>query len=150
MPLPIKWTVRTALLYILVAAALGVWYQLEVWRPVFGPHPYLLVIHVHLALVGGVIQMIMGVGLWMFPLIQPIEERLPFRPRLAWTTYALFNAGLLGRFVCEYAFRTTGHDLWGALTVVTGVLQLAAIGTFVYHMWSLRLSRRAARKDRAD
>ncbi|HEX9842039.1 MAG TPA: hypothetical protein VGC20_04790 [bacterium] len=143
MPPTIQWYVRTALLYILVSAVLGVWYQLELWRPVFGPHPYLIVMHVHLALMGGVIQMIMGVGLWMFPLTAPIERRLPFRPRLAWATYALFNGGLLGRFVVEAAFRSGGGDLYGALTVLTGVLQVAALLTFVYHLWSLRLSRRS-------
>jgi hypothetical protein len=144
MPPIIQWYVRTALLYIVASAALGVWYQLELWRPVFGPQRYLIVMHVHLALMGGVIQMIMGVALWMFPLTLPVEQRLPFRPALAWGTYALFNGGLLGRFGVEWAFRRTGDDLYGALTVLTGLMQLAALLTFVYHLWSLRVSRRAA------
>jgi hypothetical protein len=143
MPPTIQWYVRTALLYILVSAALGVWYQLEQWRPVFGAHPYLIVVHVHLALMGGVIQMIMGVALWMFPLSAPIDQRLPFRPAYAWTTYALFNGGLLGRFVVEAVFRGGGGDVYGALTVLTGLLQLAALATFITHLWSLRLARRS-------
>lgn len=146
MPPTIQWYVRTALLYILVSAVLGVWYQVELWRPVFGPDPYLIVMHVHLALMGGVIQMIMGVGLWMFPLTAPIAQRLPFREPLAWATYALFNGGLLGRFVVEWTWRHGGGDLYGGLTVLTGLLQLVALATFVYHLWSLRLSRRAQAK----
>ena len=37
-PLPptIQWYVRTALVYLLVSSALGVAYQIELWRPVFG------------------------------------------------------------------------------------------------------------------
>jgi hypothetical protein len=143
MPPTIQWYVRTALLYILVSSALGVWYQLELWRPVFGADPYLIVIHVHLALMGGVIQMIMGVALWMFPLTAPLEQRLPFRPGLAWSTYALFNGGLLGRFAVEWAFRRGGGDLYGALTVLSGLLQLAALVTFIVHLWALRPSRRS-------
>jgi hypothetical protein len=143
MPPTIQWYVRTALLYIVVSAALGVWYQIEQWHPVFGVQPYLIVVHTHLALMGGVIQMIMGVALWMFPLTVPIEQRLPFRPGLAWTIYALFNGGLLGRFVVEWAFRSGHGSVYGALTVLTGLMQLAALLVFVWHLWSLRTSRRA-------
>ena len=143
MPTPIAWTVRTALLYLLLSAALGVWYQFELWHPVFGADRYLIVIHVHLALMGGVVQMIMGVALWMFPLVAPIERRLPFRPALAWIMYALFNGGLLGCFAAEWAFRHGGGEVYGALTVLTGLLQLGAMGTFVYHLWRLRPSRRS-------
>jgi hypothetical protein len=142
MPGPILWYVRTALLYLLASVVLGVWYQVELWRPVFGAHPYLLVMHTHLALMGGVIQMIMGVALWMFPLTAPIGQRLPFRPALAWSTYALFNGGLLGRFVVEFVFRSGGGDIYGALTVLSGVLQTAAMLTFIVHLWFLRRSRR--------
>ena len=149
MPTTILWYVRTALLYILAAMVLGVAYQLDLWLGWFGWGRYVVTVHTHLALVGGVILMIMGVGLWMFPLTQPIDRRLPFREPLAWATYALFNAGLLGRFVVEYAFRRYGGDLWGALTVLTGVMQVAAVLVFVYHLWSLRLSRRdKARRER--
>lgn len=144
MPTAILWYVRTSLLYIVAAAALGVWYQLELWQPaLLGVHPYRIVVHTHLALVGGVIQMIMAVGLWMFPLTVPIERRLPFRPGLAWGIYALFNGGLLGRFVVEWLFRTGHGSLYGALTVLTGLMQLAALLVFVYHLWSLRTSRRS-------
>jgi hypothetical protein len=46
----------------------------------------------------------------------------------------------------EAAFRSGGGDLYGALTVLTGVMQFAAMIVFVLHLWSLRLSRRAQTK----
>lgn len=144
MPRTIQWYVRTALFYLIAASALGVWQQVELWRPVFGVSPYVIVMHTHLALVGGVIQMIMGVGLWMFPLTLPIGERLQFKEPLAWVTYGLLNGGLLARFLVEAAFRRGAGDLYGALTVLTGVAQLAAMLIFVYHVWSLRTARRGA------
>lgn len=82
MPRTIQWYVRTALFYLVAASVLGVWYQLELWKPVFGLEPYLIVVHTHLALMGGVIQMILGVGLWMFPLTIPVEQRLQFKEGL--------------------------------------------------------------------
>ncbi|HUJ76978.1 MAG TPA: hypothetical protein VL359_19085, partial [bacterium] len=108
MPHTVLWYARTALLYLVAAFALGVWYQLAQWLPGLPSSPYLIVVHTHLALVGGVVQMIMGVGLWMFPLKVPVTERLPYREGLAWLTYGLFNGGLLGRFIVEALFRSTG------------------------------------------
>lgn len=143
MPTTIQWYVRTALLYLLASAALGVLYQVDLWLGWFGWSRYVVTVHAHLALMGGVVQMIMGVALWMFPLTVPLEARLQFKERLAWTTYLLFNGGLLGRFVVESTFRSDGGDLYGALTVFTGVLQFSAMIVFVLHLWSLRLSRRA-------
>lgn len=146
MPTTIQWYVRTALLYLFASAALGVLYQLDLWLRPFGFTAYVIVIHTHLALMGGVVQMIMGVALWMFPLTQPIETRLPFREGLAWSAYALFNGGLLGRFVVESIFRTQAEGVtrnWaGGLTVLTGLMQLVAMGLFIWHLWSLRTSRR--------
>jgi len=146
MPSVLQWYVRTAMLNLLVSFGVGFAYQADQWLHWWNLSPYWIVVHVHLALVGGVVQMIMGVGLWMFPLTLPIEQRLQFRPRLAWVTYGLFNAGLLGRFACESAYRTTRIEWLGALTVVTGLMQVGALAVFVYHAWSLRLSRRAQAK----
>ncbi len=146
MPRTIQWYVRTALIYLLTSAVLGVLWQLDMWKGWFGFSPYVRVVHSHLALMGGVVQMIMGVGLWMFPLTVPVAQRFPFRESLAWTTYLLFNGGLLGRFVVEYLFRLEGGDVYGALTVLTGAMQAGVMLVFVYHLWSLRLSRRAQQR----
>ncbi len=148
MPTTLQWYVRTAMLYIAAAMVLGVLYEVDQVTHWFGYSPYLIVVHSHLALVGGVIQMIMGVGLWMFPLTVPIDRRLQYREGLAWLTYGLYNGGLLGRLGAEYAFRTTGSGLWGALAILTGAMQLAAFAIFLYHAWSLRLSKRAQEPSR--
>jgi hypothetical protein len=143
MPTTLQWYVRTAMLYIAAALVLGVLYQLDQVTHWFNYSRYLITVHAHLALVGGVIQMIMGVALWMFPLTVPLERRLQYREGLAWLTYGLFNAGLLGRFVAEARFQQTGSAAWGYLTVATGTMQAAAFAIFLYHAWSLRLSKRA-------
>ena len=142
MPPTIQLYVRTALLYLLASAVVGVLWQVDLWLHWFQFSPYIRVIHSHLALMGGVVQMIMGVALWMFPLTVPLPERLPFREGLAWAAYLFFNGGLLGRFVVESLFRTQGGDLYGFLTVVSGVMQILAMVLFIYHLWWLRRSRR--------
>lgn len=135
------------MLYIVAAFAIGVWYQVELWRPVFGPHPYWLVLRTHLASVGGVIQMIMGMGLWMFPLTAPVERCLTTSAR-GWpgSPGRCSTAGRWPASGVEFWLRRTGSDVAGALTVLTGLMQLAALLIFIWHLWSLRLSRRSAER----
>ena len=88
----------------------------------------------------------MGVGPWMFPLTVPLEYPMRFKPALAWATYRLFKGGLLERFIAEELFRPRGGDVLGALTVLTGILQFAAMVIFVFYLWPLRPARRTARE----
>ena len=50
------------------------------------------------------------------------------------------------RRVAEGLFRIRGGDVLGALTVLTGIMQFAAIIIFVFHLRSLRPTRRTARE----
>ena len=129
MPPTIQWYVRTALLYILVSAALGVWYQLEQWRPVFGAHPYLIVVHVHLALMGGVIQMIMGVALWMFP--KPAEGDPRWKPGRFELVYWLFVLGVVGRSTGEIVREYSLARGWNLLVFGASCIEVLAVLVFV-------------------
>lgn len=53
MPTTIQWYVRTALLYLLASAVLGVVYQADLWLGWFGWSRYVVTVHAHLALMGG-------------------------------------------------------------------------------------------------
>ncbi|MDH4248421.1 MAG: hypothetical protein OEW39_11460 [Deltaproteobacteria bacterium] len=142
MPRTVQWFVRAALLHLLAAVVLGLLMQVDLWRGTFGFSPYLRVMHTHLALMGGVVQMILGVAMWMFPQTQPPSRRLPFREGWAFTAFALFNGGLWGRFLFESLHRSGAGDVFGGLTVLTTGMQLAGMGIVAAHLWRLRPHRR--------
>ena len=72
---------KTAIAFLGVGLALGVW--MLVRREAWGiwPTPYLTSAHTHAILVGFVMMMILGVALWMFP--RPARDDTRFRPALA-------------------------------------------------------------------
>ena len=89
-------------------------------------------IHVHLLLVGFMLQFVFGVAYWMFP-------RNPkgwYTDRAAALTFWLLNAGLLLRVLTEPSFGE-GQPAWsGWVQAISALLQVAAGLTFIYNIWS--------------
>jgi len=124
--------VRTALLWLVIAMALGLAQAFAGWR---GGPGWLIAMRAtvwHMLAVGWLNQLIWGVAHWMFPAASREQPRGWLAPAAA--AYALLNVGLLLRVVAEPMLLEGGGG-WGAVLAVGGVLQwLAALG-FVLHIW---------------
>lgn len=133
MPPLTRWYIKTGLVYFVAALVAGLLLAAQsVWTlprllAAIGP------VYFHLFLLGWVTQLIMGIVFWMFPRYS--KERPRGSERLAWLTYALLNAGLLLRVVSEPLRAINPAPLWGALLVLSALLQwLAGLG-FVANTW---------------
>jgi hypothetical protein len=83
--------------------------------------------YLHLITVGWLSNLIFGVAHWMFP--RASAERPRGDERLAWTGWALLNAGLVARVV--------GESLPLPEALPTGaVLQLLAVWVWAAHLWT--------------
>jgi hypothetical protein len=91
----IRWMIRSSVFWILAGTMLGVAMTLAYRLDAFAWAPPWRTAHVHMLLVGGVMQMIMGVALWMFP--RPPRVRQWPTGRQGWSLYALLNGGTLLR-----------------------------------------------------
>ena len=122
MPLVSAWFVRASLVHLvggfilgallLAAKGLplgdGVW----AWRPV----------HIEMLLVGWMIQLVMGVAIWIFPRF--VLRRAPRRSTItAWLAFALLNAGVL----------LVGFG--GALVAAGRLAEIGAAASFAVHLW---------------
>lgn len=95
--------------------------------------PNLTPVFFHFFMVGWVTQIIFGIAYWMLP---KYSRQRPHRSeRLAWTVFALLNAGLLMRGLAEPMISLSTSSVWPGLLMSSAVLQwLAGLG-FVINSW---------------
>ena len=137
MPSEVRLFVRTALACLVLSMLLGA--GLVGMKQLGGePVPWsLVVVHTHLALVGGMVLMVMGVAFWMFPLDQKKfpETRGRYAPALARAVYALVAGGLALRAVVEPIQGDGTGGLLGFLLVAAAVLQATGMLLFLFAIW---------------
>ena len=122
MPRVSAWFVRASLCHLvagfvigaLLLAEKGIRLGLDAWalRPV----------HIEMLLVGWMIQLVMGVAIWIFPRF--VLRRAPQRSAVtAWLALGLLNGGVL--LVC----------LGGTGVAVGRLLEIGAAASFAAHLW---------------
>ena len=125
MPRLSVWFIRAALLYLAIGATFG---GLILYHKGIPLHPLLwrlLPAHIEFLLFGWVVQLIMGVGFWIFPRFW--RSRGNEKP--AWAAFGLLNVGILLAGVGP----TLGGPVW---FIFAGRLaETAAAAAFVLHAW---------------
>lgn len=122
MPRVTAWFIRASLCHMmggfalgaLLLASKGVALPARVWS--------LRSVHIEMLLVGWMIQLVLGVAIWIFPRF--VLHRRPRQSAFtAWLAFALLNVGVL--LVCV-----------GDATAVAGrASELAAAASFAIHLW---------------
>ncbi len=119
------WFIRMALLYFALGTTFG---GLILWHKGIPLNPFiwrLLPLHIELLLFGWVVQLVMGVGFWIFPRFW--RSRGDERP--AWVAFWLLNVGV---------WLAGGASLfgWPAWTISIGRLaEIGAALAFALHAW---------------
>src|SRR5258708_5752972 len=111
MPVLTRWTIKTAMIYLVVGLAAGVLYWANVqwmFAPIFTA---LSPTYLHRLVVGWLTQLVFGVIYWMFPIIG--KDNMRGDSRLAGAVFGLLNAGLLLRVVCEPWRSISPNDING-------------------------------------
>jgi hypothetical protein len=138
MPSEVRLFVRTALLCFALAMLLGA--GMVAAKQIGGlAIPWaLVVVHTHVALVGGMVLMIVGVAFWMFPLDR---QRFPgtrgrYQPALVKTVYALLVGGLALRTVVEPLQGERAGGTLGLLLVLAAAFQALGMVLFLAAIWT--------------
>ena len=122
MPRVSAWFVRASLCHLVFGFTVGALLLADKGVP-FAPGLWTLrPAHVEALLIGWVVQLVMGVAVWIFPRFA--IRRAPQRSALtAWLAFALLNVGV----VCVAA-----GGRWAA---AGRVVEIAAAVSFVAHLW---------------
>lgn len=129
MPLPARWFIKTAFVYLVLALAAGTLAMLRTggvtgfWRPAV----------VHLFVIGWLTQLIFGVAYWLFPRYS--RERPYGTVWLAWASYGLLNAGLWLRVVAEPAVAAGGWPDGRPLLVASALAQTLGVLAYAVYLW---------------
>lgn len=126
--------IKTGITFLGLGLILGVY--MIVRRELYGswPHPYLVSAHTHAVLVGFVMFLILGVGLWLFPRPEKGDER--YRPERAEAAYWILMPATAARFAGEMS-RAWVEAPWLAwVVVVGGIGQALGLGVYFWTMWS--------------
>src|SRR5690606_22939036 len=93
--------IKTGIIFLAAGLVLGV--VMLVRREIQGvwPHPYLVSAHAHAILVGFVMFLILGVGLWLFPRPEKGDER--YRAERIEAAYWILMPATAARFLAEAA-----------------------------------------------
>ena len=138
MPFESRLFIKTGIVYLLVTFAAGA--GLMILAVVGKPAPFIIEVeHGHLGFVGWLVNVVIGVALWMFPLdrdkFPKTQGRYPESSPL-WC-YVLLNVGLAVRVVVEPFFLLgVKNVLEAVLLVASAVMQFVAILLFVAIVWS--------------
>ncbi len=121
--------VRASLVYLVVGLFLGLFLYLAYAYPAFHWAHRLFTTHVHLLLVGTVIQLIMAVALWMFPRRKTPPYWTPEEQGMI--LFWIFNLGVVFRSLAEpWALEKTGFyvvSLGGSLLEIIGILYFVGL-----------------------
>jgi len=131
MPRLSQWMIRTALVWVAVGYTLGAAVLFNKGVPIWAWLWTLRSAHVHLLLVGWLVQLAAGVAFWILPWLDPHGSRGDERP--VWLSYGLLNAGVA---------LAAAHDPLAAypalargLAVVAALCYAGAGLLFARHAW---------------
>src|SRR4051794_1231236 len=126
--------IKTAIVFLAAGLAIGTW--MIVRRELYGryPTPYEISAHTHAVFVGFVMELILGVALWLFP--RPAKDDNRYQPRLVAAAYWLLTLSTAIRIVGELARPVVSSFELRWVVTLSGVGQALAIMLFFGTMWS--------------
>lgn len=108
--------------------------------------PGLIPLFWHMLMVGWITQIIFGVSIWMFP-GRNRDEGFKAQ-KWGWLTFTFLNAGLISRIMSEPFAGPASSGFWKSLLVLSAILQVLAVTTYLIEMWPRIMSKKQQREKR--
>lgn len=133
MPRLVRWFIKSALVYFVLALITGLALQARTVIDLPSRIAFFRPVYFHLLVVGWITQLIIGVGYWMFPKFS--KEKPRGSESLSWAVFVLLNIGLVLRIISEPQVAANAEPDLGWMLALSAVLQVIAGWLFVINIW---------------
>jgi hypothetical protein len=89
--------------------------------------------HTHIILIGGMVNMIIGVASWVFP--RSKKGYRFYNPRFMWLLYWILTFATLGRFGVEIAAGYVPHQALLKTGFFASILQVSVLAGIFFQLW---------------
>lgn len=130
----VRYYLKTSLVFLVLGVMAGLHLLTYRYMLLRSYSPAIVAAHVHVLLVGFLLMMVMGMGLWMFP--RPAKSDTHYTPTLAHVTYWLVTGGTVVRFFCEWFAPLGSINVLSVGVLLGGTSQAVAVFLFVWNIWT--------------
>jgi hypothetical protein len=127
-----RYFIKTSFLCFGLGMMSGIWQYGHYVYDWTAPHT-LIMAHTHIILIGGVMNMIIGVATWFFP--RSKKGYRFYNPQFMWSLYWVLSFATIGRFVVEIL---AGYQQNRELLIIgfwTSVLQMTVLAIIFFQLW---------------
>ena len=133
-----RYFIKTAFLLMIIGMMCGVWQYGHIAFNWFAPYT-LPMAHAHIILIGGMMNMIIGIACWFFPRTK--KGYRFYRPKIIWGSYWLLNFSTLGRFCIELVSGITSNNTLLKTGFWLSVIQIGTVGIIFAQLWERVISK---------
>jgi uncharacterized protein involved in response to NO len=127
-----RYFIKTSILCFSLGMSCGIW---QYGHHAFGwETPYTITMaHSHVILIGGMVNMIIGVAVWLFP--RSKKGYKFYDPNIIWATYLILTASTITRFCAELLAGITMNQSWLVIGFWTSTIQLITLAVIFSQLW---------------
>ena len=124
--------IKTAFLCFGLGMASGLWQYGHYVFNWFVPTT-LIMAHTHIILIGGIMNMIIGVAIWFFPRTK--KGYRYYNPNLIWTLFWLLNFSTMFRFIIEILSGFSMFSHYNSVGLWFSIFQVVGLVTIFFQLW---------------
>lgn len=133
-----RYFIKTSFLFMVLGMVCGVWQYGHIVFNWYSPGT-LSFAHAHIMLIGGMMNMIIGVACWFFP--RSKRGYRVYNPKVMWISYWSLTLSTLGRFCIElYSGITLNNELLQTAFFIS-IIQIGTLGIIFQQLWDRVVSK---------
>ncbi len=127
-----RYFIKTSILFFGLGMVSGIW-QYGQYAFNWNVPGTIRLAHSHVILIGGMVNMIIGVAVWLFPRTKKGYKF--YDPKIIWVSYLALTTSTIARFSAELLAGITTKQSWLVVGFWTSLIQLITLAIIFFQLW---------------